>query len=291
MRDFVLFSESCCDLTADEVRELELSVVPLHFAVDGVQLTDTPDHASMSPDVFYEKLAAGAECKTSAANVGEYTAAMQSALDSGRDILFVCFSSALSTTYQSACIAAEDLREAYPDAKIIVIDSLSASRGLGMLLWRAAEEKRKGKTIDEVADFVRAAIPTQCHWFTVDSLDQLKRGGRISATTAVVGGMLNIKPVMHEDAEGRLTSVGKARGIKAALTELVNTMERIGKAPLAEQTVFLCHAACPEHVAFISGLLRERFGITDIRVGDIGPVIGSHTGRGTLGLFFVGNER
>ena len=291
MRDYVIMTDSCCDLNAQEVRELDLTVLPLAFLMDGKTMLNTPDHADMSPEEFFANIAAGKDCTTAAANVGQFTDAMSKILDEGKDILCISFSSALSTTYQSAVIAAEDLRGSYPDAKIIVIDSLCASRGQGMLVHYAVQEKNKGKTIDEVADFVRDTIPHQCHWFTVADLNHLKRGGRVSAAAALAGTMLNIKPVMHCDSEGKLTPVSKVRGMKAALTELVNTMERSGVAPLSEQTVFICHANCPEHVEFVSNLLRERFGVTDIRADFIGPVIGAHTGCGTLGLFFMGAER
>ncbi len=291
MRDFVIMTDSCCDLNAAEVKELELNVLPLSFLMDGKTMLDTPDHADMSPEKFFENIAAGKDCTTAAVNVGQFTDAMKQILDEGKDILCISFSSALSTTYQSAAIAAEDLRAEYPDAKITVIDSLSASRGQGMLVYYAVQEKRKGKTIDEVADYVRNTIQHQCHWFTVADLNHLKRGGRVSAAAALAGTMLNIKPVMHCDSEGRLTPVSKVRGMKAALTELVDTMERTGTQPISEQTVFICHANCPEHVEFVKNLLRERFGITDVRADFIGPVIGAHTGCGTLGLFFMGEAR
>ena len=155
----------------------------------------------------------------------------------------------------------------------------------------AVKEKNKGKTMDEVAQFVRDEILHNIHWFTVADLNQLKRGGRISAATALVGTMMNIKPVLRVSNEGKLESVSKSRGIKAALTALVDQMEESGTAPLAEQTVLICHANCPENVEFISKLMRERFGVTDIRAEFIGPVIGSHTGMGTLGLFFRGEHR
>lgn len=291
MRDYIIMTDSCCDLNAAEVKELELTVLPLSFRMGDRTMLDTPDHADMSPEEFFANIAAGKDCTTAAANVGQFTDAMSKVLEEGKDILCISFSGALSTTYQSAVIAAEDLRGSYPDAKIIVIDSLSASRGLGMLVYYAVQEKHKGKTIDEVADFVRDTIQHQCHWFTVADLNHLKRGGRVSAAAALAGTMLNIKPVMHCDSEGKLTPVSKVRGMKAALTELVNTMERSGIAPLSGQTVFVCHANCPEHVEFVSNLLRERFGVTDIRADFIGPVIGAHTGCGTLGLFFMGAER
>lgn len=292
MRDYIIMTDSCCSLNAKEVAELELTVLPLSFMMEGKTYRDTPDHADMRPEEFFEKLGAGVDCTTAAVNVGQFDEAMRAALEAGKDILCICFSSALSTTYQSACIAADDLRAEYPEAKIIVIDSLSACRGEGLLIYRAVRERRaKGLDIEQLADFVRDAVQHQCHWFFVDDLNHLKRGGRVSATTALVGTVLGIKPVMHTDNEGRLTPVSKARGSRGALRALADKMEELGVAPLADQTVFICHANCPEYVEFLSELLRERFGVTDIRPDFICPVIGAHTGCGTLGLFFEGKER
>ena len=291
MRDYVIMTDSCCDLTEQEVAESGLCVVPLTFTVNGANYHDTPDHADMALSEFYRRLRAGEPSVTAAANVGDFTDAMRAILEQGKDVLCVAFSSALSTTYQSAVIASGELREQFPEAKIVVIDSLAASRGQGMLVWHAAKEKAKGRSIDEVADWVRERIQHQDHWFTVDDLKHLRRGGRLNATSAIVGTVLAIKPVMHCDAEGKLTPVSKTRGMKQALTEVVNKMDELGERPLEGQTVFICHADAPESVAFVQKLLRERFGVTDTRVGYIGPVIGSHTGAGTLGLFFFGEKR
>ncbi len=291
MNEYIIMTDSSSDLSAAEVAELGLTVVSLSFEMDGKSYLDTPDHADLPMEEFYRRLDAGAQCTTAAVSVGRFVDTMRPILASGKDILYIAFSSGLSTTYQSGCIAAEDLRAEFPERKITVIDSLSASRGQGMLVYRAVQEKNKGKTMEEVEAFVREAIPGQCHWFTVDNLYHLKRGGRVSGTTALVGTMLHIKPVMHTDIEGHLTPVGKARGMKAALKALVDGMEKLGVGDLSQQTVFICHGNCPDNVAFISKELHDRFGVTDIRPEFIGPVIGSHTGSGTLGLFFVGRER
>ena len=292
MRDYIIMTDSCCDLSQQEVEELDLTVLPLSFTIEGKTLLNTPDHADLSPEEFFKKIAEGADCTTAAVNVGQFTDAMEKVLNEGKDILCICFSSALSTTYQSACIAASDLREKHPGAKIIVIDSLSASRGQGMLLYRTVRERReKGLDIDALASYVDSIIQSQDHWFFVDDLNHLKRGGRVSATAALVGTMLGIKPVMHTDSEGRLTPVSKARGSKAALRALVDKMEELGIEPEKNQPVFICHANCPDYVEYVKVLLKERFNVTDVRADFIGPVIGTHTGCGTLGLFFVGTER
>ena len=292
MRDYIIMTDSCCDLNQQEVEELDLTVLPLSFTIEGRTLLNTPDCADMAPEEFFQKIAAGADCTTAAVNVGQVTDAMKAALSEEKDILCICFSSALSTTYQSACIAANDLRAEHPEAKIIVIDSLSASRGQGMLLYRAVRERReKGLAIEALADYVRSIIQSQCHWFIVDDLNHLKRGGRVSAAAALAGTVLGIKPVMHTDSEGRLTPVSKARGTKAALRALVDKVAEIGVEPDKNQPMFICHANCPDSVAYVKELLKERFGVTDVRADFIGPVIGAHTGCGTLGLFFVGTER
>jgi len=292
MRDYLIMTDSCASLNEKEAAELGVVVLPLSFRMEGKDYRDLPSHADMNPKEFFQKIGEGVECTTSAVNVGQYTAAMEAALAEGKDILCICFSSALSTTYQSACIAANDLLDKNPDAKIIVVDSLCACRGMGMLVYRTAREcKEKGLDIEAAVEFVRTQRDHQDHWFFVDDLNHLKRGGRVSAMTAVAGNLLGIKPVMHCDAEGKLTPVSKARGYKGALKALVDKMAELGIEPEKNQPIFICHADCPDYVAYISGLLRERFGVTDIRPDYICPVIGAHTGCGTLGLFFVGKER
>lgn len=292
MRDYIIMTDSCSSLTQQEVAELGVTVLPLSFTMEGKTYLDTPDHADMTPETFFQKIADGVDCTTAAVNVGQFTDAMRATLREGKDILCICFSSALSTTYQSACIAAEDLRAEFPEAKIIVIDSLAACRGQGMLVYRTVQERRaKNLDIEALAEFVHSQIQHQDHWFFVDDLNHLKRGGRVSAAAALAGTVLGIKPVMHTDSEGRLTPVSKARGAKGALRALVDKMDELAIEPDKNQPIFICHANCPEYVEYISTLLRERFGVTDIRPGFICPVIGAHTGCGTLGLFFVGTER
>ena len=291
MRDYIIMTDSCCDLSQQEVEELDLTVLPLSFTIEGKTLLNTPDHADMSPEEFFAKIAAGADCTTAAVNVGQFTDAMEKVLQEGKDILCVCFSSALSTTYQSACIAAEDLREKYPEAKILVIDSLSASRGQGMLLYRAVRERReKNLTIDELDAYVRSIIQSQCHWFIVDDLNHLKRGGRVDAATAIVGTVLQIKPVMHTDDAGTLKNVTKARGRKAALKALAQKLADTAINP-AEQTVFICHGDCIEDAEYTAEQIRALTPVKDIIINYVGPVIGAHTGPGVISVFFVGTHR
>ena len=291
MRDYIIMTDSCCDLSQQEVEELDLTVLPLSFTIEGKTLLNTPDHADMSPEEFFAKIAAGADCTTAAVNVGQFTDAMEKVLQEGKDILCVCFSSALSTTYQSACIAAESVRARYPEGRIRVIDSLSASLGQGLLMYLTARKKlREAPTMDELGDWVEANKLHICHWFTVNDLNYLKKGGRVSAATAFVGTMLSIKPIMHTSDEGKLTVVGKARGRKSSLNTLIDTVGRLG-IDLQEQTMFICQADCQAEAEAVAAELKRRYGVKEVYINYIGPVIGSHTGPDTMGLFFVGTER
>ena len=291
MRDYIIMTDSCCDLSQQEVEELELTVLPLSFTIEGKTLLNTPDHADMSPEEFFAKIAAGADCTTAAANVGQFTDAMEKALQEGKDILCVCFSSALSTTYQSACIAAETVLAKHPEGRIRVIDSLSASLGQGLLMYLTAHKKlEENLTLDQLGDWVEENKLHVCHWFTVDDLNYLKKGGRVSAATALVGTMLSIKPIMHTSDEGKLTVVGKARGRKSSLNTLIDTVGRLG-IDLQDQVMFICQADCQAEAETVAAQLKQRYGVKEVYINYIGPVIGSHTGPNTMGLFFVGTER
>ena len=290
MREYVIMTDSCCDLTDHMAKELELTVVPLTVHIDGHDYPNLLDGSAISFEDFYGKIRGGVLATTSAANVGQFQEAMRPILAAGKDIVSINFSSALSTTYQSACIAAQDMKEEFPDANIYVVDSLSASLGQGLLLYLTVQKKREGLSAQELVQWVEDNKLHIDHWFTVDDLNFLKRGGRVSAATALVGTMLSIKPVMHTDNEGRLTLVGMARGRKASLKALLDAIERLAIEP-EKQTMFICHADCEEEAKQVAAEIQRRFGTTDIRIHYIGPVIGSHTGPNTMGLFFVGTER
>ena len=290
MRDYVIMTDSCCDLTDQMARDLELEVLPLTMHMDGQDYPNDLAGTAISNQEFYKRIRAGKLATTSAVNVGQFQDAMRRVLESGRDIVCVCFSSALSTTYQSAVIAAEDLRAEFPEAEIHVVDSLSASLGQGLLLYLAVEQKRKGLTAAELAKWVEDNRLTVCHWFTVDDLNFLKRGGRVSATTALLGTMLSIKPIMHTSDEGKLVPVSKARGRKAAIAALLDKIETLGIHP-EKQTMFICHADCEEDAKAVAKTIKDRFGTPTVHINYIGPVIGSHTGPNTMGIFFVGTQR
>ena len=290
MQDYIIMTDSCCDLTDQMARELELEVLPLTMTMDGKEYPNTLDGRYITNEEFYKRLRAGKTSTTAAANVGQFEDAMRTVLGRGQDILCLCFSSALSTTYQSAVIAAENLAPDFPERTIRVIDTLSASRGQGLLVYLAAQKKKEGLTLSQLGDWVEDNKLHVCHWFTVDDLNHLKRGGRISGATAFFGTMLSIKPVMHVDDGGHLVPVSKARGRKSSLLELVDHMEKTAIDP-ASQTVFISHGDCEGDALLVADEITRRFGNHDIHLNYIGPVIGNHAGPGTVALFFAGSKR
>ena len=289
MQDFVILTDSSADLSQAMVQELGVEVLPLTFMMEGASYRNYPDNREIDPHVFYDKLRAGVVA-TTAVNVGEFVEAAEPFLKQGRDVLILAFSSGLSVTYNSARLAAEDLTEQYPDRKIYAVDTLCASLGQGLLVYYAVQQQKAGKSIDEVRDWVEANKLHLCHWFTVDDLMFLKRGGRVSAATALLGTMLSIKPVMHVDNEGHLINMAKARGRKASLKALVDHMEQSAIDP-GQQVVFISHGDCPEDAQAVADDVKARFGVKTIVINYVGPVIGAHSGPGTVALFFLGTER
>ena len=290
MSEYVLITDSSADLSQEMVQELGVTVLPLSFTIQGKTYRNYPDNREMDLPLFYDMLRAGELATTSAVNVAEYTQAVEPILQEGKDVLILAFSSGLSSTYQASVLAAGELREKYPDRKIYTVDTLCASLGQGLLVYLAAQEQRKGKSIEEVRDWAEETKLHLCHQFTVDDLHFLKRGGRISATTAVVGSMLQIKPVLHVDNEGHLINIGKARGRQASLKALVDKMEKTVTEE-GRKTVFISHGDCRKDAVTVADMVRERFGTQDIRINFVGTVIGAHSGPGTLALFYLGTER
>ncbi len=289
MRDFIIITDSCCDLPAPAVEELGVTVLPLTVLIGENSYKNYPDGREIGFHEFYEIVRGGAMPTTSAVSVGDMEDAMRSILAQGTDILYIGFSSALSTTYQSACIAAEELKGEFPEADIRIVDSLAASLGQGMLVYLCARQKAAGKTLAEVAAYAEETKLHIAHWFTVDDLNHLKRGGRVSATTALVGTMLAIKPILHVDNEGRLINVGKTRGRKASLKAVVDEMEKT----LMDHDgpVFISHGDCVEDARTVAEDIKARFGMETQIINHVGPVIGAHTGAGVIALFFLGKER
>ena len=287
MANYKIITDSACDLPVQLQQQLSISVVSLHVLFQGENKPDTVETEAITR--FYAGMRDGAVGKTSAANPEGWTVAMEQALKDGLDVLALGFSSGLSTTYQSAVIAAADLQEKYPDRKIIVVDTLSAALGQGLLVWYACKKRDEGLSLEELAAWVEENKDHLVHWFTVDDLVYLKRGGRISAATAVVGTVLNIKPVLHVDNDGRLVSVVKARGRKAAIKALSDKLDAAGN--YDNSTVFICHADCMDDALKLKEIVLKNHPGTEVYIGNLGAVIGSHAGPGTLALFFMGEER
>ena len=285
--DFQIITDSCCDFPTPMYGQLGLTFVPLTVEFRGNTFDDKNDDTLKD---MYQGLRAGEVAKTSAVNPSRWSQAMEKALAAGKDVLVLAFSSGLSTTYQSAVIAAEELKDAYPDRKIQVIDTLCASMGQGLLVWYACKKRDEGLPLDEVAQWVLDNRLHLCHWFTVDDLMYLKRGGRISAATALVGTMLQIKPLLHVDDEGHLINMTKTRGRKAAIDAMVKKAQELG-AGYDNSTMFISHGDCLSDAEYLSRQLKEKCGVKDVVISYVGAVIGSHSGPGTLALFFLGSHR
>lgn len=290
MSNFVILTDSCADLTAELVKQLDVKVISLTYMMDEKEYRDDPLNPEVAGGDFYNLLRDGKMATTAAVNVGTYTEALEPLLAAGNDVLVLAFSSGLSTTYNSSRIAVEELSEKYPERKLYTVDTLCASLGQGLLVAHAARKRAEGMDIEQVRDWVEGNKLNLCHQFTVDDLFFLKRGGRVSAATAVVGTMLSIKPVMHVDNEGHLIKVGTARGRSASIKALVDRMEKTAIDP-AEQIVYICHGDCIEDAEKLANMTRERLGVKEVMIGYTGPVIGSHSGPGTLALFWLGTER
>lgn len=290
MSTYKIITDTTVDITPSMANELDLAVVPFTFIMNGVNYESSLDYKSMKVTEFYDRLRKGEMSTTAQINSEVFIEFFKPVLEKGQDLLYICFSSGLSGTYQSAQIARSELAEQYPDRKIYVFDSLSASMGQGLLVYLAAKMKEKGSSIDEVYEWLKRDTLKLCHWFTVEDLNHLKRGGRVSAGTALVGTMLGIKPVLHVDNEGHLVNVSKVRGRKQSLDALVNKMEETAINP-AEQTVFISHGDSLEDAKYVEKQIRDRLGVTKFHINHIGPVIGAHAGPGTIALFFVGTER
>ncbi len=289
-KNYIIMTDSSCDLPDALAKELELAVLPLTVMVDGKERRNMLDESDVTYEEIYKRLRAGEVCTTSAVNVAAFEAEMEGLLKSGHDILYIGFSSGLSATYNSGETAARSLRDKYPERKLYTVDSLSASLGQGLLIYHAVMKKREGKTIDEVRDWTEANKLHLCHMFTVDDLMFLKRGGRISGATAAIGTLLNIKPVMHMDDAGHLVALYKTTGRKKSLKALVDRMAELAINP-SEQTVFITHGDCIIDANYTADLVTERFGVKNIVINHVGPVIGSHSGPGTIALFFLAKER
>lgn len=291
MADYVISTDTSCDFPLEYVQEHQLPLVTLFYSIDGVSGSNGCPNAEELKN-FYDKMRAGAQTKTQQASIEDTEQVFREVAQQGKDLLHIAFSSGLSGTANAARLAAENIMEEFPDRKIVVIDSLCASLGQGLLVDYAIRQREQGKTLEETAQWVQEHIQNLCHLFTVEDLKYLQRGGRISKTTALVGTMIGIKPVLHVDEEGKLVPIARVRGRKASVQALVQKMEEnIGLFRQQKQTIFISHGDCLEDAKALAQMVKEKFGYDDFLINNVGPTIGSHSGPGTLALFFLGEKR
>lgn len=282
-----IITDTACDYPQHMYKELNLSVIPLTINYEGQEVTQYTEDWLKE---VYDGLRHGKPATTSAANPQNWTSVIEPVLQAGEDALVLAFSSGLSTTYQSAVIAATELMEQYPGRKVNVVDTRCASLGQGLLVYYACQKRDSGMDLEALTAWCEENKFHLCHWFTVDDLMYLKRGGRISAATAMVGTMLQIKPVLHMDDEGHLINMFKARGRKASIDALAKKFGELGY-PDQNDTVFICHGDCIEDAKYLETLMKEQYGVKNVFIYYTGAVIGSHSGPGTLALFFLGEHR
>ncbi len=289
MRNYVIITDTTCDLPAEYVAEHGIKIIPLCYMLDDVIYGSDKN---MDVKEFYDCMRGGKMPSTMASNPEEVTQIFEEYLQQGYDILNIAFSSALSSTYNNSMIVANELSEKYPDAKINVVDSLCASAGEGLLVHKAVLMKENGSSIDDVTKWLEENKLNLCHLFTVNDLHHLHRGGRVSKTTAIIGSLINVKPVLHVNDEGRLVSLCNVRGRKKALTLLVDKMGESLKGYTGENDdIFIGHGDCIDDANYVADLIKEKYGFNNITIGYIGPTIASHSGPGTLALFFMGKNR
>ncbi len=287
MRPYIIYTDSACDMLPETLESWGVKRCDLSFQFDGDDTVYT--NFELTPAAFYQRMRDGGVAKTSAVNSETFRTLFEEELKNGNDVLYIGFSSGLSTTFNCARMAAAELEEEYAEQRVRAVDTRSASAGFGMLLYLAVQKKAEGASLDEVADYVEAQRAHQCHWFTVDDLVYLKRGGRVSPAVALIGGVLGIKPVLNMDDEGHLISRSKVRGRKAALKALA---DKYGELAInREGPVFISHGDCAEDAALLADMLKETYGVAVDMTVNVGPVIGAHSGPGTMALFFIGKER
>ena len=284
MQSYVIYTDTACDILPELLKEWQVGCVDLRFRRDGE--TNEYTQAQMSTPEFYQEMRDGTVFKTSAANADDFVSAFSPVLESGRDILYIGFSLGLSSTVNAAFTAAETLKQRYPDNRVEVVSSLAASAGQGLLVWYPVKNRDAGMDIDENAADIRDKVPHMCHWFTVEDLKYLKRGGRVSAASAFLGTALNIKPVLHVDDDGHLIPVHKVIGRRMSLNTMLARMKELKQ----EETpvYFISHGDCLDDAKLLEEKVKAEFGVPAELITDIGPVIGAHSGPGTLAIFFLG---
>jgi len=290
MKQYILATDACSDLPLDVVKQHDIAIVPMLLEIEGKNYSHNLEEKHLKLKDFYDQLRDKKVSRTSLVNVGEFVQFFTELLKQGKDILYIALSSALSGTYQSAMMAIDMLKDDYPDQRIVAVDTLSASLGEGYLVWRAALLKKEGKPLNEVVEWLEANKYRLRHLFTVEELGTLKRGGRLSGTAAFFGTLLGVKPILHVTREGKLDVLKKSVGRKKSLTEMIEVMKEQIVAP-KEQTIFIAHGDCLEEAKEVGGLINASMNVKDLFFSYIGPVIGSHSGPGTIAVFFMGKER
>ncbi len=289
--NFKIVTDSSCNLKEEMIEEFDLTILPLTFMVDGIEHRSYVENEVTDLKKFYTMMREGKVITTSLPNLDESEQKIRRLLDEGNDVLYIGFSSGLSGTYEAIDLLCRSLQEDYPDRKILTVDTLAASGGEGLLIWYAMQLALSGSSIEEVRNWVEDNKLHLAHWFTVEDLMFLFRGGRVSRTSAWAGTLLNIKPVMHMDDEGHLIPLDKVRGRKRSLNALVDHMEQTGNKPIGEQMVFITHGDCLKDAQYVADQVKERFGVKEVVINYVDPVIGAHSGPGTVALFFLASER
>ncbi|CBH20931.1 conserved protein of unknown function [Acetoanaerobium sticklandii] len=290
MRDYIIVTDATSDIPNEMANELNVKVVPMSFSLGEKNYNHYPDYRELDIKTFYDKQRDGQTSLTTQINVAVYLDFFEEIIKSDKDLLYISFSSALSSTYQSSVLAAKELNEKYPDFKIITIDSKAATLGETLLVKVAAQKKSEGMNIEDLSKWVAENHLKVCHYFTVDDLNHLKRGGRMTAMTAFIGTALDIKPILHVNDEGKLIPLDKVRGRKKALKVLFNYLAELSE-NLEEQTIFIGHGDCIEDARYLESLIKEAYKVKEVIIHPIGPIIGSHTGPGAITLFFLGKHR
>ncbi len=285
---YTIYTDTGCDIKPEILAEWGVKVLSLtfRFTDDDKEYTEE----DMPIGEFYDAMRRGRIAKTAAINIETFRQAFEEEAKEGRDVLYIGFSSGLSSTYNSGRMAAEAVAKDYPERKLVAVDSLCASAGQGLLVYLACEKAKEGAGIEELYDYVSSMVLKVSHWFTVEDLVYLKRGGRVSATAAFVGNLLGIKPVLHVDNAGKLIPVRKVRGRRTSLLALLEEYGRTAETP-ESGVVFISCADCYDEAAFLADELKKKYGATVMLTTDVGAVIGSHSGPGTMALFFISKER
>ncbi|QOV19806.1 DegV family protein [Blautia liquoris] len=289
-REYVITTENTCDMPYSFYEENGVEYSYLPCTMGDIVYNKEND---IDPKEFYDRMRNGTMPTTSQVNIEDAKKLWRPILEKGYDILHLSFSSGLSGTYNNCFLAAKELMEENSQYKILVVDTLCASMGQGLLLWKALEQKREGRSIDETASWVEYHKKNLCHVFTVDDLMHLHRGGRVSKVSAVLGTVINVKPMLHVDDEGHLILLSKERGRKRALQSLVSMMdERLGSYRDKNDVIYISHGDCEEDALYVKNLLQKKYAsIKKIEINTIGSTIGAHAGPGTVAMFFMGDQR